>query len=651
MPTGALLTGACLTRGVDKSRVVGNRFPHFRDVGRLPAARETRDARSAVISAVRLFAVRHVSAVAAVVLALSVAGTGAALLAARFLTATPYVDAGDLVYVACQILPYGVVGAVLIARRPDLPFGWLLSLAGLSLVVMLAIAGPSILALERGHGGQLAIWGLTAGTLMFVPVALEGLVNVRFPSGAPSGWWGRVLDRTITAGILVGVIGGVLGDSVIRAIYPAGPPGGAERFVDGTPVVDLANLTVVAIPLVILLGVVAGIGVVVRFFRSEGVERLQLKWRAIGVVGALALFPVVVTEVLPEAVDEVVTDVAPLWFVATLVIPVLRYDLWAIDSIIRRSATATFASPATVVENTVRVAADMLRLPYVAVRRDGQVLTSCGETTVGLAERAETWPIVVEGETVGELLATPRHGFDRISEPDRQVLATIAQLVGGSVRAEALTADLLATRQRLVTAREEERRRLRRDLHDGLGPLLTGLGLNLDAAATQLGGSDEQAAMYLGNAKQASTQVITSLRELVDGLRPPALDELGLAGALKLHLDRLATDAGIVLDLRVPETVVLPAAVEVAAFRAAVEAVTNAARHSGAQRVRVELDSDANALTVTVSDDGPTRTGWRTGVGLAGMRERAEELGGTLDAGPTPSGGRVWISYPLGGGR
>ncbi|GAB3197812.1 hypothetical protein GCM10027062_10430 [Nocardioides hungaricus] len=600
-----------------------------------------------MIAAVRLFATRQAPAVAVVVLVLSVAGAGAALVAARALTATPYVDAGDMVYVACQVLPYGVVGAVLVARRPDLPFGWLLCLAGMSLVAMLAIAGPSIIALDHGNGGQLAVWGLTAGSLMFVPVALEGLVNTRFPSGTPTGRWGLILDRAIVVGIVVGVVGGVLGDSAVRAIYPTGPPGGASRFVDGTHLVDIANLTVVAVPVVILLGIVAGIGVVVRFVRSEGVERLQLKWRAVGVVGALALFPLVVTEVLPTVVEDVIQDVAPLWFVTTLVVPVLRYDLWAIDSIIRRSAVATFASPATVVENTVRVAAEMLRLPYLAIRRDGRVLASCGAAP---NSTIETWPVLLDGETVGELMAAPRHGFDQIAGPDRQVLATIAQLVGGSVRAEALTVDLLAARQRLVTTREEERRRLRRDLHDGLGPLLTGLGLNLDAASAQLGTANATATSYLDHAKRASSQVITELRELVDGLRPPALDELGLAGAIKLHLEPLASDAGIALDLRVPETV-LPAAVEVAAFRTVVEAVTNAARHSGARRARVELDQDTRNLTVTVTDDGPSRTAWHAGLGLAGMRERAEELGGTLEAGPTPHGGRVRAAYPLGVGR
>ena len=125
----------------------------------------------------------------------------------------------------------------------------------------------------------------------------------------------------------------------------------------------------------------------------------------------------------------------------------------------------------------------------------------------------------------------------------------------------------------------------------------------------------------------------------------------GLATSLLLHLEPLAADTGLELDLRIPEGLDLPAAIEVAAFRTVVEAVTNVARHSGARRACVVLDEHDGSLVVTVSDDGPTRGTWHAGVGLAGMRERAAELGGTLEAGPTPDGGRVRATYPLGAGR
>jgi signal transduction histidine kinase len=381
------------------------------------------------------------------------------------------------------------------------------------------------------------------------------------------------------------------------------------------------------------------------------VERKQLEWRAAGVVVSLALFPFAVAEVLPVWVSYA----DPFVFVVTLVVPVLRHDLWAIDTLIRRSAAYAVTAPGSVVEHLMRAVAEMLHLPYLAVQRESGVLAAYGDPT----DRVEQWPLEYHGERVGTLVAAPRRGLASIDEQDRQVLATLAQLVSGSVRAEALTADLRSARQRLVSAREEERRRLRRDLHDGLGPMLTGLGLNLDAAQSALALDPDRAATYLGNAKEASTLVITGLRELVYGLRPPALDDLGFAGALRLHTERIARDAGLTLDLRMPEGLSLPAAVEVAAFRTVVEAVTNVVRHSGADKVVVTVEPDPDRLVLTVTDHGgpAARQGpghgarWRAGVGLSAMRERAEELGGTFEAGPTLEGGRVCATYPMVGGH
>ena len=124
--------------------------------------------------------------------------------------------------------------------------------------------GSAVWAIESGHGGQLAVWALTFGTLAFVPVALQGVINVRFPSGRPTGRWGRLLDRLLVWGIAVALLGGLLGDSDDQRVYPDGVPGGATRFIDGTPVVAVGNALVVAVPAVILLGLLAGIGVVVR---------------------------------------------------------------------------------------------------------------------------------------------------------------------------------------------------------------------------------------------------------------------------------------------------------------------------------------------------------------------------------------------------
>ena len=211
----------------------------------------------------------------------------------------------------------------------------------------------------------------------------------------------------------------------------------------------------------------------------------------------------------------------------------VRYRLWAIDTVIRRSAAyalvtiavvggfaaiaaagtavaservgftvaaagaavtfaprlAAVAAPGEVLPALVAAVAESLRLPYVAIERpgDGSVLAASGEPAAAGDARAGRWPLSYQGLTVGSLVAWPRRGEETFDPRDRAVLADIARQAGAAVHAEALTADLLDSRQRLVSAREEERRRLRRDLHDGLGPLLTGIGLNLDAARARAG--------------------------------------------------------------------------------------------------------------------------------------------------------------------
>ena len=182
----------------------------------------------------------------------------------------------------------------------------------------------------------------------------------------------------------------------------------------------------------------------------------------------------------------------------------------------------------------------------------------------------------------------------------------------------------------------------------GWGPCWAGLGLNLDAARTTLTADPSRAATYLGNAKEASTQVITSLRDVVHDLRPPALDELGLPGALRLQLDRIAGDAGLAVELDVGAELTLPAAVEVAAFRTIVEAVTNVVRHSNAGRVRIVVTSAIDRLTVSVDDDGTATPDWLPGIGLRNMRERAEELGGSFDIRAEPTiGTTIEARIPL----
>jgi signal transduction histidine kinase len=193
-----------------------------------------------------------------------------------------------------------------------------------------------------------------------------------------------------------------------------------------------------------------------------------------------------------------------------------------------------------------------------------------------------------------------------------------------------------------ASAREEERRRLRRDLHDGLGPRLTGIAFTADAA--KLASTDDNAAPMLERIRLEAETAIHEIRELVYGMRPPALDELGLLGAITVKTEAFP---GLRVDVEADDLPPLPAAVEVAADRIVIEALTNVARHSGATRAGVGLRVCGDRLTVSVADNGATRGDWLPGIGLTSMKERAGELGGTLVFDGTPQGSTVSAELPL----
>jgi signal transduction histidine kinase len=255
-------------------------------------------------------------------------------------------------------------------------------------------------------------------------------------------------------------------------------------------------------------------------------------------------------------------------------------------------------------------------------------------------------PLVYDGDRLGELVVGVRPGERGLARADRAVLELLAVPLATAVRATALSASLQESRAGIVAAREEERRRLRRDLHDGLGPVLTGVAFQADAAGNLLRSDPDRAAALLAGMRERTAEAIADVRRLVHELRPPALDELGLVGALRRHAEDL--DGRVLLDVPAPLPD-LPAAVEVTAYRIALEAVTNAVRHSGATRVELHVAA-GDALHVRVTDDGPGRGAWRPGVGLASMRERVAEVGGTVAAGPGPRGGLVEARLPLGAG-
>jgi two-component system, NarL family, sensor kinase len=290
---------------------------------------------------------------------------------------------------------------------------------------------------------------------------------------------------------------------------------------------------------------------------------------------------------------------------------------------------------------------EALRLPFAALRAGGAEIAASGTAP----ELLHTLPVIYGADRIGELVVGLRPGEKRLGRGDRAVLELLAAPLSVAVHAVRLSAELQRSREAIVVAREEERRRLRRDLHDGLGPALTGVTFKADAAGNLLAADPAAARDLIAELRGEVAQAVAGIRRLVYDLRPPALDELGLLGAVRQAIDRLARD-GTVIRLTAPDALPsLSAAVEAAAYRIAVEALTNAVRHSGAGEVTVAIWADER-LHVRVTDDGTARDGaWQGGVGTASMRERAAELGGECTAGPGPLGGLVAAALPLGAVR
>lgn len=294
---------------------------------------------------------------------------------------------------------------------------------------------------------------------------------------------------------------------------------------------------------------------------------------------------------------------------------------------------------------------EAFRSPYVGVEvasdDGGRLLAEHGRRPADV----QALPITYRGTDIGRLLLPRRGVRAQLLTRDERLLADVVRQAAAAARASSLAAQLQASREQLVAAREEERRRLRRDLHDGLGPSLGAVVLRIDTARNLAADRPEEADQVLRRARDDVAAALADVRRLVHDLRPPALDDLGLTGAVRQQAERILpphVDVGVTAD----DDRDLPAAVEVAAYRIASEALANVARHAHASRVAVTLRRDAGALVVTVSDDGAgIPADAPAGVGLVSLRERAAELGGSCTVECPADGGTVVRAVlPAGGG-
>jgi two-component system, NarL family, sensor kinase len=266
---------------------------------------------------------------------------------------------------------------------------------------------------------------------------------------------------------------------------------------------------------------------------------------------------------------------------------------------------------------------------------------------VGDADVGEEFDLRYQGRLVGYLRVAPRTGESALDELDAAALGPLVDLAAPAVSAILLAEELESSRARVASAREDERSRLRRDVHDGIGPSLAAIRLQVDTAAVLLPPGSPSGSL-LARISAELGQAVAEIGRVTENLRPPVLDERGLAGALTELVDRLGSP-GLPIALDLPTALPpLPPAVELAAYRITAEALANAIRHAAATRIRVDLAVRDGALVLRIRDDGlGLRAGRVPGVGLASMAQRAADLGGTCDVDGSGRGTTVTAHLPL----
>jgi signal transduction histidine kinase len=621
------------------------------------------------------------AAVTGAVLCLLLGVTG---VVGSFATGWTFREALDTYVVSNEVigLGFGLCGALIAYHRPRHPVGWLYLVGGL-LQTVTAATSPIVQLLYDHHASMplirtlmtIFMWSWPVHIGICLPLSLPLLPDGRLPSPRWRPWFWAV---AVTSPLFVIDIG-TDPDPV-----PGLPPGYLTLSHKGA-------FWAISEPrwvLSMLFGVVA---LAVRYKRGDEQVRRQLLWivaaaafvlaavtpwslvagTPIVVLFAIPLLPVAITvAVLRHGLLDIrlvvargvvygllsalvlaayallvlaLSGVASALLVALLALPLRARLQTAVDRLLYGDR----GDPLRLAHRVGGALADLsggleevresMRLPWVAVvLSDGSVLGSAGARGTAIA--------TLELSEDASLEVGLRRGERTLSSADTRVLTMLSGPLAVAVAATRASQELQVSRERIVTAREEERRRLRRDLHDGLGPLLTGVAFAADAAANVQATDPAQANSLLRDVRTETRTAIAEVRRLVDDLRPKALDELGLVGAVEMRAAAVTGDVAVTITAGPLGE--LPAALEVAAYRIATEGLTNVVRHSDARHAEVRLCRDAGALVVEVLDDGTTSP-WGSGVGTTSMRERAEELGGTCVAGPTSDGGRVRAVLPL----
>jgi len=612
-----------------------------------------------------------------------------------------------------------VLGFVLASRRPGNRMGWLFLAAGLALGLG-SFANPYALHALVAEPGSLAAGRLMAwlsNWIFVIQVALLAFLLLLFPTGRlrsrrwlPAAWF------VAGAYTLTGL------SQLVRATRVWSDP--FSPFPHGQLPGALAVIQIL-LPATLVISVAA---VVVRFARSSGDERLQLKWFATAAVLVVAaMIPAIVTN---SVVATVLQNLAFLGLYAAVGIAVLKYRLYEIDVVISKAVlygtlaafiTAVYvglvAGVGTLVGNQrspllSALAATVVAVAFQPVRQRAgrlanrvvygkratpyQVLSDFARRIGGAyasedvlpqmaqivaagtgAERVVVWlrvagelqpeassdggpppaPLPLEGQAMpslpgadvgvpvihqGELLGAISIRMPR-GEPLRpageQLVADVASQAGLALSNAGLVEDLRASRQRLVAAQDEERRRLERNLHDGAQQDLVALAIKLRLAGAAADEDPAQAKEIIGELQADAAAALENLRDLARGIYPPLLADLGLVAALNAQARKSPVPVAVEAD----GVGRLPQDTEAAVYFCCLEALQNMAKYARATQARIRLQAEDGTLCFTVSDDGAGYDARRTamGSGQRNMADRLAALDGRLEVRSAPGQGTV----------
>jgi signal transduction histidine kinase len=601
-------------------------------------------------------------------------------------------------------LVLGVLGAALVWLRPRNAVSWLVLAIGLGNAVTIFGEGWALASYTVALPGRVPAAWLESWVWAPAFVAAGTLLPVLYPTGRPTSRFAAWLVRAALVDVAALSAATACSDDVFRQAisghrFGHNPiSGGHWQALFGGVVVATAVLA--AVLFVLIWG-----HTLRRLWRAQSPEREQLAWLLLAIVPALVasiFLPVWVSlafNVAPVALligivryqlfdiklvlrsglvyGLLIALAVGVYFglvaLITLVMPsgtipslfgaagaalVLRplYS-WLARTIGRlvygdrsdpvRALTRLTTGAGQDVELAAMVAAvaDSVRSPHVSLRSaDGTQLAEAGSAD---GHPRLDVPLRYGGTDVGTLSLAWRTPVDRLSAADRRLVEALAVPVAAAVHAARLADEVTRSRAQVMAAREQERRRLRNDLHDGVGPSMSGVALGIEAA---LKASDTpRVREILGVVHGEVVDLVAEVRHLIDDLGPAGLTPGGLVTALRAHAEAVTALAGLPVDVTSSALPQLPVPTEIALYRIAVEAVTNAVRHSRASHVEVRLTAGDQAVRLEVDDDGVGCAAAVDGVGRTSMRERATAMGGTFAVLDSSGGGTlVRVVVPIG---